>query len=81
MLIGTGGFLGIGEKDVALGSEDLKFARDENNAIKSIANVSKETLTSAPDYETLAEQKITVGENKGDREDTGRANNSLAPVD
>jgi hypothetical protein len=34
-----------------------------------IANVSKETLASAPDYQTLAEQKVTVGENKGDRED------------
>ena len=34
-----------------------------------IANVNKETLASAPDYETLAEQKVTVGANKGDRED------------
>jgi hypothetical protein len=69
VLVGTGGFLGIGEKDVALGFEDLRFARDENNAIKVIANVSQETLASAPDYQTLAEQKVTVGENKEDRED------------
>ncbi len=69
VLIGTGGFLGIGEKDVALGFEDLRFARDENNAIKVIANVNQETLASAPDYQTLAEQKVTVGENKEDRED------------
>jgi sporulation protein YlmC with PRC-barrel domain len=69
VLVGTGGFLGLGEKDVALGFEDLRFARDENNAIKVIANVTKETLASAPDYETLAEQQVTVGENKGDRED------------
>ena len=34
-----------------------------------IANVTQETLASPPDYETLAEQKVTVGENKGDRED------------
>ena len=69
VLVGSGGFLGIGEKDVALGFEDLRFARDENNNIKVIANVTKETLASAPDYETLAEQQVTVGENKGDRED------------
>ena len=69
VLVGTGGFIGLGEKDVALGFEDLRFARDENNAIKVIANVTPETLASAPDYETLAEQQVTVGENKGDRED------------
>ena len=69
VLVGTGGFLGLGEKDVALGYEDLRFVRDENGNIKVIANVTRETLASAPDYETLAEQKVTVGENKGDRED------------
>jgi len=69
VLVGSGGFLGLGEKRVALGFEDLRFAQDENGSIKIIANVSKETLASAPDYQTLAEQKVTVGENKGDRED------------
>jgi hypothetical protein len=69
VLVGSGGFLGLGEKDVALGFEDLKFARDESNNIKVIANVTKETLASAPDYETLAEQQVTVGQNKSDRED------------
>jgi sporulation protein YlmC with PRC-barrel domain len=69
VLVGSGGFLGLGEKDVALGFEDLRFVRDDNDNIKVIANVTKETLASAPDYETLAEQKVTVGENKGDRED------------
>lgn len=69
VLVGTGGFLGLGEKDVALGFEDLRFTRDEDGNIKVIANVSQETLASAPDYQTLAEQKVTVGQNKGDRED------------
>jgi len=73
VLVGSGGFLGLGEKDVALGFEDLRFARDEDGTIKVVANVSQETLASAPDYQTLAEQKLTVGENvnenKSDRED------------
>jgi hypothetical protein len=69
VLVGTGGFLGIGEKDVALSFNDLRFSQDENGKVKVIANVTKETLASAPDYQTLAEQKVTVGENKGDRED------------
>ena len=71
VLIGTGGFLGIGEKDVGVRFEDLKLARDENNDVKVIANLSQETLASAPDYETLHEQQVTVGSNKSDREDTG----------
>jgi hypothetical protein len=69
VLVGTGGFLGIGEKDVALDFNDLRFAQDQDGNVKVIANVTKETLASAPDYQTLAEQKVTVGENKGDRED------------
>ncbi|HEY8299272.1 MAG TPA: photosystem reaction center subunit H, partial [Methyloceanibacter sp.] len=71
VLIGSGGFLGLGEKHVALRFEDLKLAREENNSIKVVADLSKETLASAPDYETLSEQKLTVGSNKGDREDAG----------
>ena len=71
VLIGAGGFLGMGEKDVAIRFEDLRLVREEDNGIKVIASVNQDTLASAPDYETLAEQQVTVGANKGDREDTG----------
>ena len=60
-LIGVGGFLGIGEKDVAVRFEDLKLTRDENNDTKVVLNVSKETLASAPDYKTLDEQRVVEG--------------------
>jgi len=70
-LVGSGGFLGIGQKDVALRFEDLKLARDENDNVKIIADVNKEVLAAAPDYETLAEQEVTVGSAKSDREDAG----------
>ena len=71
VLIGSGGFLGLGEKDVAVRFEDLKLARNEDDSIKIVADLNKETLASAPDYETLSEQKLTVGSTKGDREDAG----------
>jgi PRC-barrel domain len=71
VLIGSGGFLGLGEKDVAVRFEDLKLARDENGSIKVVADVTKETLAAAPDYETLSEQAVTVGSTKDDREDLG----------
>jgi hypothetical protein len=63
-LIGVGGFLGIGEKDVAVRFEDLKLTRDENNDTKVVLNVSKETLASAPDYKTLDEQRVVEGSAK-----------------
>ena len=69
VLIGSGGFLGLGEKDVAVRFEDLKLARDESDNVKIIADLNKETLAAAPDYETLYEQKVTVGSTKGDHED------------
>ena len=65
-LIGVGGFLGIGEKDVAVRFEDLKLTRDGNNNAKVVLNVSKETLASAPDYKTLDEQPVVEGSAKSD---------------
>jgi hypothetical protein len=69
-VVGAGGFLGIGEKDVAIRFEDVKLARDENNDTKIIADLNKETLASAPDYQTLDEQQMTVGERSD--EDTSK---------
>jgi sporulation protein YlmC with PRC-barrel domain len=70
IVVGAGGFLGIGEKDVAIRFEDVKLARDENNDVKIIADLDKETLASAPDYQTLDEQQMTVGERSD--QDTSR---------
>jgi hypothetical protein len=68
-LIGVGGFLGIGEKDVAVRFEDLKLNRDENDNVKVTLNISKETLAQAPDYKLLGEQPVVEGSAKTDRED------------
>jgi hypothetical protein len=61
VLIGTGGFLGLGEKDIAIRFEDLKLTRDENNDVKVVADLSNDMIVSAPDYETLTEQSVAVG--------------------
>ncbi|HEY6656545.1 MAG TPA: PRC-barrel domain-containing protein [Methyloceanibacter sp.] len=68
-LIGVGGFLGIGEKDVAVRFEDLKLNRDENDNVKVTLNISKEALAQAPDYKLLGEQPVVEGSAKTDRED------------
>ena len=71
-LIGVGGFLGIGEKDVAVRFEDLKLSRDKNDNVKVTVNISKDMLASAPDYKTLEEQQVVEGSAKSEREDNTR---------
>lgn len=71
LLIGAGGFLGIGEKDVAIRFEDVKISRDEDNDLTIIAKVNGEMIARAPNYETLDDQQIIMGE-KSDREDNAQ---------
>ena len=70
VLVGAGGFLGLGEKDLAVPFEDLKIARDADNDLTIILlNVDPETIASAPDYQRLDEQQTMEGANKIDRKD------------
>jgi sporulation protein YlmC with PRC-barrel domain len=71
VLIGAGGFLGIGQKDLAIRFQDIKVTRDENNDLTVTANVTKGMVAQAPDYQTLDEQQIIMGE-KSDREDSSQ---------
>jgi len=73
-LIGVGGFLGIGEKDVAVRFEDLKLNRDENDNVKVTLNISKEALAEAPDYKLLGEEPVVEGSAKSDREGDSSTN-------
>ncbi len=71
LLIGAGGFLGIGQKDLAIRYRDVTVTRDENDDLIIKANVTKEMVAQAPDYETLDEQQMIVGE-KSDREESSQ---------
>jgi len=68
-LIGVDGFLGIGEKNVVVRFEDLKFTRDENSNVKVALDISRETLVSAPAYKTLEEKPVVEGSAKSDSGD------------
>ncbi|HYJ59074.1 MAG TPA: PRC-barrel domain-containing protein [Methyloceanibacter sp.] len=74
VLIGHGGFLGMGQKEVAIRFEDLKLARDEDNDIKVVVNLDNETLAAAPDYEKLSEQNMAIGasEERNDQRGTSQ---------
>ncbi|WP_439542974.1 PRC-barrel domain-containing protein [Hyphomicrobium sp.] len=49
-VIGVGGFLGIGEKLVAVDFSELQLNRDADGTMRATVNSTKESLESAPDY-------------------------------
>lgn len=56
VVLGVGGFLGVGEKDVAIEMSSLRKVRDSNDSNDwfLIVNSSKELLTNAPAYTGIA---------------------------
>ena len=50
VIVGVGGFLGMGEKDVALTFDQLSFATDNNDPLIVKTNATKESLQAAPQY-------------------------------
>lgn len=48
VVVGAGGFLGMGEKNVALTFDQLSISRDANNSIVVMANSTKESLENMP---------------------------------
>jgi sporulation protein YlmC with PRC-barrel domain len=48
IIIGVGGFLGIGEREVAVNYDSLRMNRDSNNNLVVTVNATKDTLKAAP---------------------------------
>lgn len=51
VIVGVGGFLGMGEKDVALPPDKITVTKDENNAVKLTVQASREELEKAPAFD------------------------------
>lgn len=49
-VIGVGGFLGIGEKLVAVDFSELQLNRDADGTMRATVNSTKESLESAPEF-------------------------------
>jgi hypothetical protein len=54
MLIDFGGFLGIGQKRVAVGMDNLEFAANENGDLLIYSDFTQEQLEAAPEYDEAA---------------------------
>jgi hypothetical protein len=50
VIIGVGGFLGMGEKSVSLPYDQLSFSRDAKGYLIVTANITKDSLQSAPEW-------------------------------
>ena len=57
VVIGVGGFLGIGQKNVAVSIEAINRTTDENGDLKLVLNASKDEIDQAPGFTTLADLK------------------------
>lgn len=69
-LVGVGGFLGIGEKSVAIPFQDISTTmRDENNAVV-VLNVTREELEAAPDYARMDNQPLSISQGLQDTAST-----------
>ena len=53
-VVGVGGFLGMGEKDVAIPIEDIKVVKDANNVMRLTINTSKQQLEALPVFDRTA---------------------------
>jgi sporulation protein YlmC with PRC-barrel domain len=56
-VIGVGGFLGLGEKLVAVSYGELKIADDPNGSPRITLNSTKEALETAPDYKYAEDRR------------------------
>lgn len=63
VVIGVGGFLGIGEKNVGIPFENLSVAQGEGNEPRMILAATKDQLTAAPIFDTTAGIARTTASN------------------
>ena len=54
VIVGVGGFLGLGERNVALKLSELDMRRNESGNIVIATNMTKEQLKQLPEWKTAA---------------------------
>jgi hypothetical protein len=84
VVLGVGGFLGMGEKNVAVSMKDLMFVKtgDGPDDYSLVINANKEALNAAPAYKTPDDVKAALNAAKTTDMTTTAANPGLtAPAD
>jgi PRC-barrel domain len=67
VVIGVGGFLGLGEKDVAVKMDQLTVQPEDanKNNVRLILNSTKADLEAAPEFQSVAAQNREMNSNTG----------------
>ena len=61
VVIGVGGFLGMGEREVAVSFDSLRIAQDENHRTVVSLNATKDALKAAPEWKWAGDRSDTTG--------------------
>jgi hypothetical protein len=61
VVIGVGGFLGMGERAVAVNFKALRIAQDSNNKTTVTLNATKDSLKAAPEWQWIGDRSGTTG--------------------
>lgn len=82
VILGVGGFLGMGEKNVAIPMQDVKFVKNGDGAddFFLVVNANKDTLTNAPAFVSL-EEKAAQQQAAADAAKVPADPNMTAPAD
>jgi sporulation protein YlmC with PRC-barrel domain len=80
IIIGVGGFLGIGEKDVAVAYDAVNITTDENGDHKLILDATEDELAAAPEFLTVDEQLALMRQEQA-APAAGDGATGLAPVE
>jgi ribosomal 30S subunit maturation factor RimM len=84
VIVGVGGFLGIGEREVVLGLDQLSFARDADDpeTVMVLAQVNTEMLEEAPEFDRdTFEQRTAMTDTQQDTTATGLAERDTSEQD
>ncbi len=82
VIIGVGGFLGMGEKNVAVNYAELEWVTAEDNTERFVLPTTKEALEAAPDFQTTDAQAPVDATNPPPADNAmAPADNTMAPAD
>ncbi|MBN9364539.1 MULTISPECIES: PRC-barrel domain-containing protein [unclassified Devosia] len=80
VVIGVGGFLGIGEKNVAVNYSELQWVTAEDGTKRFVLNTTKEALETAPNFETT-ETAAAPAADAGAMAPADQPADTMAPAD
>ncbi|HEV7276502.1 MAG TPA: PRC-barrel domain-containing protein [Devosiaceae bacterium] len=84
VIIGVGGFLGLGQKEVAVDYSELEWTIAADNTQRFVLGVTREHLEAAPEFERVERDAMATGVNTtapGAATDPALGTDAMAPAD